>query len=105
MNSNQKESLTKLFKLTNIDSVNNFDEFDWNGRWCEIIIRDCWIEMFDVKTGESLLSVAVFDSGATIRERVSTESKGWSKFKSIKAPAGYYVAHNDIKQFLNEINQ
>lgn len=105
MNNNQKNALTKLFKLTGIDTTNNFDEFDWNGRWCEIMIRDCWVELFDVKTGESLLSVAVFDSGATILERAHTKSKGWSKFKSIKAPSGYYVAHNDIKQFLTEVNQ
>ena len=76
--------------------------FYWNGLSVLILVRRDWVEMFDDETGETLVSVAVPESGATrlVRRPADGHGKGWSNFTSEPAPLGFYHKNNRIAHFL-----
>lgn len=76
--------------------------FEWNGVDVVVLARDAWVELFDVATGEMLISVAVPGSGATrlVRRAVGDEGRGWGRFTTEPAPLGFYHKNNRIAHLL-----
>ena len=76
--------------------------FEWNGVCVVVLARDTWIELFDVATGEMLISVAVPGSGAArlVRRPAGDESRGWRRFTTEPAPLGFYHKNNRIAHLL-----
>lgn len=76
----------------------------WHGITVDVYVRSSWIEVFDIVTGHSLISVAVPNSEAMrlVRYPADGAGKGWHRFISEPAPLGFYLANNSIKHLLKE---
>ena len=76
--------------------------FEWNEVCVVVLARDTWIELFDVATGETLISVAVPGSGAArlVRRPAGGDGRGWSRFTTEPAPLGFYHKNNRIAHLL-----
>lgn len=76
--------------------------FEWNGIDVVVMARAAWVELFDVTTGEMLISVAVPGSGATrlVRRLSGDEGRGWGRFASEPAPLGFFHKNNRIAHLL-----
>lgn len=76
--------------------------FEWNGIEVVVMARAAWVELFDVATGNMLISVAVPGSGAArlVRRPAKDDGRGWSRFTTEPAPLGFYHKNNRIAHFL-----
>lgn len=76
--------------------------FEWNGIEVVVMARAAWVELFDVATGEMLVSVAVPGSGASrlVRRPAKDDGRGWRRFTTEPAPLGFYHKNNRIAHFL-----
>ena len=76
--------------------------FEWNGIEVVVMARAAWVELFDVATGDMLISVAVPGSGATrlVRHPAGDESRGWGRFTTEPAPLGFCHKNNRIAHLL-----
>lgn len=99
MSPSQQVAFDLLCQLMGVTDVTVEEEFDWHGFWVGVGVRDCWIELFDMASGQSLISVAVDGSGAEHRVLVS-EDRGWKRFASEPTPPGYYIAQEKIRHHL-----
>ena len=76
--------------------------FEWNGIEVVVMARAAWVELFDVATGEMLVSMAVPGSGASrlVRRPAKDDGRGWRRFTTEPAPLGFYHKNNRIAHFL-----
>ena len=87
-------------ELNALSAIGQF--FEWHGIEVVVTARAAWVELFDVTTGETLISVAVPGSGATrlVRRPSGEEGRGWGRFASEPAPLGFFHKNNRIAHLL-----